>query len=129
MGYVELAAELQKPAYTSLTDVTAASTLNAAIVAVERTIVPAYELWEAIVPSEWSAATAAERTRVQVLLSMGNVNLKGANTRASLAAAFGAGTTTRTNLVALQSRTTSLADALGFPGGVQAWQVAKARRL
>lgn len=129
MGYPELKAELQKPAYTGLTDQAAADAINGATATVDRGVVESHEVWEAIVPAEWSAAAAAERTRVQVLLSMGRVNVRGANTRASLAAAFGVGTTTRTNLLALQTRTVSLAEALGFPGALQAWQVAKARRL
>jgi hypothetical protein len=70
-----------------------------------RFVVDAWEVWEAIVPADWAALTTQEKQRVQTILGMGRVNLAGTNTRASLAAAFAAGTPTRTNLTALQTQT------------------------
>lgn len=64
-------------------------------ISVDRGTVPAHEVFEAISPAEWAALSAAEKQRVQTVLAMGTVNLRGTNTRASLAAAFGAGSTTR----------------------------------
>lgn len=97
-------------------------------ISISRATIPAYEVWEAIVPAEWAALTANERQRVQTILSMGEVNVQGANTRSSLAAAFGAGTTSRTNLIALQSRQGSRAEQL-FGDGVAVTNedIAKAR--
>ncbi len=91
-------------------DATIAEILNQVRVAVQidRETIPAHEIFEAIVPAEWASLTAQEKQRVQTILSMGQVNLKGANTRAALAAAFGAGTTTRANLLALQKRAGSV---------------------
>lgn len=98
--------ELQKPAYTGKTNEEVADMLRTTLVTVttERDVVPAHEVWEAIVPAEWAALSAAEKQRVQTVISMGDVNLRGANTRASLAAAFAAGTQTRANLLALQTQ-------------------------
>jgi len=81
-------------------------------VSIERETVPAYEVWEAIVPSEWAALTANDRQRVQTILSMGEVSVRGTNTRSSFAAAFGAGTSSRTQLAALQNRPGSRAEQL-----------------
>lgn len=85
--------------------------------AVQREIVASHEIFEALAPSEWAALSAAEKQRVQTILAMAQVNLRGANTRAALAVAFGAGTTTRTNLLALQTRPASRAEIL-FGAGV-----------
>ena len=70
---------------------------------VSRTIVPAHEVWEAIVPTERKVLAADDKQAVQSLLSMGTVNIAGANTHKSLSDIFGQGTATRTNLVALRS--------------------------
>jgi hypothetical protein len=93
--------------YAGKTDAQIAALMNGAdrSTTAPRTVVAAYEVWEAIVPADWAALTAQEKQRVQSLLGMGTVNLAGANTRASLAAAFAAGTPTRTNLTALQAQT------------------------
>lgn len=90
--------------YSGMTDSQAANSLNTANRdGPDREIVSSHELFEAIVPAEWGSLSAAEKQRVQTILAMGQVNLKGANTRANLATAFGAGTTTRSNLQALQA--------------------------
>lgn len=106
MDYAILVAELQNDplsrGYALMTDAQRLASLLAVNRPTERTVIPAYEVLEAIVPSEWSALSAAEKQRVQTIISAGQVNLKGSNTRAALGAAFAAGTTTRTNLLALQ---------------------------
>ena len=137
---VALKAELLNAHYAGMSDAAAAAELNKvpswnATDKQDRGLVSAYEVFEAIVPAEWAALTAQEKQRVQTVLSMGMVNLKGVNTRASLGAAFGAGTATRTALLALQndfgiSRATFLAATL-FPGGMARdvfyYDVARAR--
>ena len=106
-GYADLAAELESPDLATLDDAAAAEKLNTDTVTVQvaRSIIPAHEVFEAIVPGEWAALNAAEKQRVQTILAMGSVDLRGANTRASLGAAFGPATTTRANLLALQAET------------------------
>ena len=63
-----------------------------------------WEIFEATVKAEYDALSAGNKQLYQTILSMGEVNVRGGNTRASLAAMFGAGTTTRTNLITLQTR-------------------------
>lgn len=84
---------------------------------IDRGFIPASEVFEAIVSTEWAAASAQEKQRVQLILGMGEINLKGPNTRAALGAAFGVGTTTRANLQTLQSRPGSRSEFL-FGEGV-----------
>lgn len=95
---------------------------------VERDIVQTWEVFEATVPAEWAALSAAEKQRYQALLAMGSINAKKSNTRASFAAMFGAATTTRANLLALQNTPASRAQVL-FGESVQSWDVARARAL
>jgi hypothetical protein len=81
---------------------------------IDRDIVPTYEIFEATIPAEFATLTAAEKQRYQIILSMGNVNTKGANTRASFQAMFAVGTQTRANLVTLLTRLASRVGVLGF---------------
>jgi hypothetical protein len=110
-------------------DVTTASIINLprVSISIEQQVVPAYEVLEAIVPSEWSALTAQEKQRVELMLSLGEVKLSGPNTRSALAAAFGPATTTRANLIALQNRIGSRAEAL-FGQSVGPIDIARALR-
>jgi hypothetical protein len=102
-----LAAELALPAYASMTAEQAAAALNTANVSVQtqRNIIPSREIIEATVAAEWAALTAAEKQRYQTITGAGDVNVLGTNTRAAFAAMFAAGTTTRANLIALQTET------------------------
>lgn len=116
---------------TSGSDTAIADILNAVRTGINigRDIIPSYEIWEAIVPSEWNALLATQQTMIGYILGMGQVNVKGTNTRAAFANAFGAGTTTRGNLVALQDRKGSRAEQLFGAGTVVTHDdVAKALR-
>ena len=114
-------------------DAAIAAALNLVRVGVDYQInrlpVPAYEIFEQIVPSEWAALTAAEKQRIQTLLSMGTVDPRGTNTRQAFQDAFGVGTTTRANLIAYLKRQASRAEVL-FGDGVRITytDVAKALR-
>lgn len=122
MNYTALKAELENdpnaygyaPYWTTGTGWKLVEMLNTprAAIRIDRDIVPAHEVYEAIVPSEWAALTADNKLLVQTMLGMGDINAKGTNTRLSFAAAFGAGTQTRANLVALQKRDGSRAEQL-----------------
>lgn len=81
-------------------------------IALDRETVPAYEVFDAIVPSEWAALSTQEKQRIQLILSLGTVLVKGGNTRSAFLAVFGPGSTTRGNLAALQSRQGSRAEQL-----------------
>lgn len=81
-------------------------------IVVKRDVIPSHEIFEAITAADYTALAAAEKTRLQVILSMGSVNVAGINTRAQLSSMFGAGTTTRTNILALIDRQGSRAEQL-----------------
>src|SRR3990172_9961945 len=57
-----------------------------ATIAIAAGILPAYKIFEAIIPSEWSSLTADEKQRIQTILSMGQVDTAGINTRAAFQA-------------------------------------------
>lgn len=97
---------------------------------VNRPFVSGAELFEAIDPSEWTATAplAHLKQAVQMVVSTGNVNVNGTNTKAAMLAAFPAGGPTRTNLVALLTRIGSRAEVLfGFGVVVSVPDVANAR--
>lgn len=107
--------------------VAAALNLPRVGITIKRDIIPSHELFEAIVAADYTALSAAERTRLQIILSMGTVNVRGDNTRAQLAAMFGAGTATRTAMLALIDRQGSRAEQLfGSGTSVSAADVAMA---
>ena len=70
-----------------------------------------------IVRAEYDALAAAGKTFLnEVLLKAARVKSGDANVRASMSGLFGTGTTTRTNLTNLASRSASRADALWGEG-------------
>jgi hypothetical protein len=131
MDYIILKAELTADplarGYASMTDAQAATSLNTANIARKRTVVPAWEVVEATVVADWTALTATEKQRYAILTGAGDINVQGANTRLAFAQMFGAGTQTRTNLLALENDTPwSRREQLGLPN-VCAHHVATAR--
>jgi len=93
---------------------------------VNRGVVPAHEVFEAIVPAEWAALDAQEQTRIGMILGMSEIDTAGANTQAAFLAAFAAGTATRTALIALTKRSGSRAEEL-FGQSVTREDIRKAR--
>lgn len=130
MDYLTLRTELTTDplarGYSGMTDAQAATSLDTVNRTVNRTSVPAPEVIEAIVASEYTALSATLQNLVSLLISAGTINPQGTNTRAIFAAAFGAGTQTRTNLIALETMTVSRAAELGI-GYVAAGDVKIAR--
>lgn len=94
----------------------------------DRTTLEAWEVFEATVKSEYAALSADDKELYRAMLSMGTINVRGANTRATFAGLFQAGTQTRANLVALQTQPVSRARFLGF-GLVRADDVLRAEAL
>lgn len=101
--------------YVGMTDAAVAASLNTVNRARSRGVIPAYEVVDAIVSPEWSALTTGEQRRIELIISAGQVNVLNVNVRAAFLAAFGAGTTTRTNLAALQTENISRVTELGLP--------------
>jgi len=99
MDYPALQAELTADplarGYAAMTDAQAVTSLTTANRSVARAVIPAREVIEATVPAEWAALTAQEKQRYALLTGAGEISVKGANTRASFLAMFGAGTATR----------------------------------
>lgn len=93
-----------------------------------RGVVPAHAVVAAIAPGEFAALSAAERTWLTFLVSVGSVDLASAVVRGALGALFPANSTTRPRLLALATRDGSRADELGL-GTVSDADVARARRL
>jgi hypothetical protein len=66
------------------------------------TLVPAWQLYDEIVVTEYDAAPAASQAIINNILAMGNVNCaQGSNARRRLLAVFPSGTTSNTNLTSL----------------------------
>lgn len=126
----ELANDPLGRGYAQMTDAQAAASLNSVANGngrpVARSIIPAREIIEATAPAEWGALSAAEKQRYQTITGAGDVDVRGANTRAAFLAMFGAGTATRAALAALQNETVSRAVELGI-GNVRPRDVALAR--
>jgi hypothetical protein len=111
-------------------DIAAALNQARAEIEIPRGIVASYEVFEAIVPTEWTALNADSKQRVQSILAMSQINTAGPNTQAAFLAAFAGGTTTRANLIALTKRQGSRAEQLFGAGVSISWDdVAAARRL
>jgi hypothetical protein len=65
-------------------------------------IVPTYKIYNAVVPSEFQALTAANQQLIRDIFGMGTVDASvGTNVRSVILQVFGVGTVTRTNLTAL----------------------------
>lgn len=118
----EIQADPLARGYAGLTDAAVADSLNTVNRTVDRTVIPTYEIINATVPADWTALSAAEKQRYQTLTGAGQIDASNPNVRAAFLAMFAAGTTTRANLAAIQSKTMSRADELGLgtvtPGDV-----------
>lgn len=110
----ELATDPLALGYAGKTAAQKASLLNTTQRTISRTLINAYEIINATVPAEWAALTADEKNRYATLTGAGQVDASNANVRAAFLAMFAAGTTTRSNLAALQNQTVSRAVELGL---------------
>lgn len=80
---------------------------------VERTLVDVRLLQEQVVATEYLALSVGQQNLWTALIAAGErVDIRNANIRAQGAAVWGAGTTTRANIVALQSKPASRAEVL-----------------
>ena len=97
---------------------------------VSRTLVPAWEVVNAVVPTEYAALTAAAREYLTFAVAAGELQLGGGGVRDGLAAVFAANTATRANLVALLDKPATRAEELfGFGVTITTDDIAKARRV
>ena len=88
---------------------------------IDRNTVTVFDLQSAVVGSEYIALTVGQRDLWNCLIiacSSSSIPLKNSNLRGQVAAVFGAGTTSRTNLLALQQRQGTKAEVLYGDGTV-----------
>jgi hypothetical protein len=114
------------------TDQQAADLLNTVGLSVETVsvtgVLDAYLVINAVNAAEYGSLTAAEKTRFETITGAGKVDPNNTNVTAAFAAMFGAGTATRTALLALANRSCSRAEKLFGAGTVlNAWDVGRAR--
>ena len=114
--------------YAGMNDEAAANSLNTKDRPVLRKVIPTYEIFEAIIPSEFDALTAPIKARVQMLLGLGQISVNGANAKLTLLGAFNGGSNTRAALIALATQLGGRGDELWL-GLVTPLDVADARRL
>lgn len=112
--------------YSGLTDEQIASSLNAPNRTADRDTLTGGMVMASIVRSEFAALAANDKQYIQLLASCGELPIT-AQLKTEFGAVFGAGTTTRANLVALLKRAGSRAEELGL-GYVTPSDVANAKR-
>lgn len=78
----------------------------------------AAQMQAAVVGSEFGALADVKQRAWQCVLACGEIPVDNSNIRAQVSSIWGAGTTTRSNLVALQTRTGSRAEELFGAGTV-----------
>lgn len=100
--------------YSGKTDKQIRDILNTKDREVDVESVTGQELFEAVKPSDYDNLTDKQAGLLHAIISMGTILVNGENTKAALLAMFGAGTDTRTNLAALQTKTISRATELGL---------------
>ena len=127
MDYVALKSELQTDptslgyaaAIASGSDNILANLINAVSqsININRATVTNVEVFNAIDATDYAGLTSAKKSDLQLVLTPDTVTVNNANVRTILASIFGAGSATRTALLALQTRKGSRAEQL-FGAGV-----------
>ena len=114
----ELNADPLARGYSGMSDQQAADDLNAETREIIRSTLTGSTIFNAIVPSEFTALSADQQQFVRDVFSLGDSVDVGPNTNARdvLLGAFGNGTTTRDNLVAAVTFTQSRAQELNLKG-------------
>jgi hypothetical protein len=128
----ELATDPAGLGYTSddPTCATLLSTVGLSGETIDREVIDGQELSAAVVMSEYMVLSAAEQRAWMTVLAAGSgqIDVSNTNIRSQIQAIWGAGTTTRANLVALQTRGASRTEVLfGIGVSVGHLDVAKAR--
>ena len=100
--------------YSGMTDLDVADSLNVVNREMDVDMVSGQDIFEAVVPSEFTPLSADQKSLFYAIIGMGSVMVNGTNTRTALLDMFGAGTTTRNNLAVLQKRDVSRAGELGI---------------
>jgi len=121
----EITQDPQALGYSGKGDEACANLLNTPNRTINRESIDGGTLAAALVAAEYAALTGMQRQFVDLVAGAVSIPWT-ANLKTQLGSIFGAGTTTRTNMLALQSRPGSRGEELGF-GLVTPSDVAKAR--
>lgn len=122
---VEIATDPLSIGYATMTDAEIAATMNAASRTRNRTTMSASEVLNAVVASEFTALTAANKALLWDVLHLGTLNPFGVEATL-ITGVFGAGSQTIAALAALRKETISRAAELGLET-VSVGYIAKAR--
>lgn len=106
--------------------VLAAAEINAKNIDRNVVSVTGQDIFEATTAADFSALSADQKAIYFAIIGMGTILVNGENTKKALLAMFGPGTTTRANLVALQTEKISQVTDLGL-GVVNAFHIQQAR--
>jgi hypothetical protein len=122
-----LATKLQEPQYELMDNAAAAAALNIEDIEIDVDFIEPYEVFESIIVADYNSLTADKKQLLQMMLNMGPIKVKGANTRLAFQNIFN-GTTTLTNLVSLQTKLVSWANQ-NWVGPVKEGHVEMARAM
>lgn len=111
--------------YSAMTDEAAAVDLNTLNRERDVVSVTGQQIFEAVVPAEYTALTDIQRQTLLGIVGMGEILVNGINTKAALLSMFSPGVT-RTNLSNLQKESIGRATELGL-GFIRAGDVQRAR--
>ncbi len=123
----ELSVDPLERGYSSMTDKQVVIDLNTEYLTQDRETIETWKIFEATTRGDYNSLSNTEKQLYQTILSMGFINIMGGNTRMSLTSMFGSGTTTRTNLIALQTQSINRAIDLGIRSPVRLNHVIAAR--
>ena len=112
---LELTADPQGLGYAAMTDLDAATALNAVNRTRNRRSITSTELYEALNLAEYRAFTSGMQKRLDVLLGLGAIQVgPSSRGRSELLNLFPNGTTTRSSLLAVVQETVSRSTELGM---------------
>ena len=111
MNYTALSAEVvgdpEAIGYSGMTNADVVASLKALTRSRGVSSVTGQEIFEAAVPGEYNDLDAAQKQLFLGIIGLGTILVNGTNTKAALLDMFVGGTTTRTNLAALQTEAIS----------------------
>jgi len=113
--------------YAGMTDEQAATSLNTADRTVIAQFISGSDVFNATDDAEYAALTDAQKSAWDALCAIDQIDTSSGVAKAREAELFGAGTATRSNLVALRQSTVSRLTELGIGGRVRAGEVKAAR--
>lgn len=91
-------------------------------------VIDSYEIINVLDASEVAALSTTKLQTLMLITSTGKTDASNANVKLIFQSLFGAGTNSRTALLALANKSASRAEALGF-GTVEKWDIERAQTL